>query len=30
MMNGPSEEQQRRALEDPEIRQIYSDPVVRE
>merc|ERR1719498_149230 len=29
MMNGSSEEQQKRALEDPEIRQIYSDPMVR-
>lgn len=29
MMNGPNEEQQKRALEDPEIRQIYSDPMVR-
>lgn len=28
MMTGPNEEQQKRALEDPEIRQIYSDPMV--
>jgi len=29
MMEGASEEQQKRALEDPEIRNIYNDPMVR-
>ena len=29
MYEGSSEEQRQRALEDPEIRQIYGDPMVR-